>query len=83
MRDPFITDIQSTISRNHIDIHLVLTSSFDDASCFYKIDNLGDRFFVHHARLYDKADITDELKKYMAIACDVGNREHVTTRKKK
>ena len=65
------------IASGHIDIHLVLTSSFDDAKCFYKIDNLADRFFVHHTRLYDKADITDELKKYMAMAYDVGNREHV------
>lgn len=65
------------IGADHIDIHLVLTSSFDRASCFYKIDNLAGRFFVHHARLYDKSDITDELKKYMVMAYDTGNRMHV------
>ena len=71
------------IAPNYIDIHLVLTSLFDDTTCFYKIDNLANRFFVHHARLHDKDDITDELKKYMALAYEIGNRVHVTANKKK
>ena len=65
------------IGADHIDIHLVLTSLFKDASCFCKIDNLANRFFVHHVRLYDNDDITDELKKYMTMAYEVGNRVHV------
>jgi hypothetical protein len=65
------------IGANYIDIHLVLTQLFEDASCFYKIDNLANRFFVHHARLYDYDDVTDELRKYMAMAYEVGNRAHV------
>jgi hypothetical protein len=69
------------ISADHIDIHLVLTKLFDDALCFYKIDNLANRFFVHHTRLYNKDDITDELKKYMAMAYEVGNRAHVASKK--
>jgi hypothetical protein len=66
------------IGPDHIAIHLVLTQLFDDTACFYKIDNLANRFFVHHARLYNKDDITTELKKYMAMAYEVGNRAHVT-----
>ena len=65
------------IGKDHIDIHLVLVRAFPDASCFYKIDNLGGRFFVHHARLYNQNDVTDELKNYMAMACAIGNRAHV------
>ena len=65
------------ISSDHIDIHLVLTTLFDDTQCFYKIDNLANRFFVHHARLYNHADITDELRKYMVLAYGVGERAHV------
>jgi hypothetical protein len=67
------------IGPDHIDVHLVLTSLFEDASCFYKIDNLANRFFVHHARLYNNDNITDELRKYMAMAYEVGNRMHVTS----
>jgi hypothetical protein len=69
------------IAADHIDIHLVLTQLFDDAACFYKIDNLANRFFVHHARLYNKEDVTNELKKYMAMAYEVGNRKHVVSKK--
>jgi len=71
------------IGTDYINIHLVLTSLFEDASSFYKIDNLANRFFVHHARLYDKDDITGELKKYMAMAYEVGNREHVKQKPEK
>jgi len=39
------------IGADYIDIHLVLTQHFPDASCFYKIDNLANHFFIHHARL--------------------------------
>jgi hypothetical protein len=69
------------IGTDHIDIHLVLTQLFEDTACFYKIDNLANRFFVHHARLYNKDNITDELKKYMAMAYEVGNRKHVNSKK--
>jgi len=65
------------IGVNYIDFHLVLTTPFRDASCFYKIDNLADRFFVHHARFCEKEDTTDELKKYMVMAYKIGNRAHV------
>jgi hypothetical protein len=65
------------IAADHIDIHLVLTSLFDEALCFYKVDNLANRFFVHHAHIYIESDITDELKKYMVMAYEVGNRVHV------
>jgi len=71
------------VGTDHIDIHLVLTSLFDDAMCFYKIDNLANRFFVHHVRLYHWDDINDELRKYMAMAYEVGNRAHVISKNKK
>jgi hypothetical protein len=65
------------IGADHIDIHLVLTQPYSDALCFYKIDNLADRFFIHHARIREKKDITGELTRYMAMAYQVGNRAHV------
>jgi hypothetical protein len=68
------------IGTNYIDIHLVLTQFFENTLCFYKIDNLANRFFVHHARLYDRSDINDELRKYMKMAYEVGDRAHVTTK---
>jgi hypothetical protein len=71
------------VAADHIDIHLVLTQLFEDTFCFYKVDNLANRFFVHHAHLYSEDDITDELKKYMAMAYEVGNRAHINPKNKK
>ncbi len=71
------------IGIDYIDIHLVLTSLFENTLCFYKIDNLANRFFVHQARLYNQYDITDELRNYMVMAYDVGNRQHVTPKRRK
>ncbi|HJP64530.1 MAG TPA: hypothetical protein VJ844_13880 [Mucilaginibacter sp.] len=69
------------IGLNYIDIHLVLTAPFGHTLFFYKIDNLANRFFVHHARLYDAEDISAELKYYMAMAYEVGNRAHIISKK--
>jgi len=71
------------VGPDYIDIHLVLTSLFDNTLCFYKVDNLANRFFVHHARIYDQNDITEELLRYMAMAYEVGNRVHVASKTKK
>jgi hypothetical protein len=68
------------VGKNYIDIHLVLTQPFDGTTCFYKIDNLANRFFVHHARLHARPDISDELRKYMAMAYEVGNRVHIASK---
>jgi hypothetical protein len=62
---------------DHIDVHLVLTEPFPDSTCFFKIDNFSDRFFVHHLRIRHPSDITAEVKGFMKRAYAVGNREHV------
>ena len=63
------------IGKDHIDGHLVLVEPFD-VEFFFKVDNLSNRFFVHHFRLYEKSDVKP-LKKYMKMAYDVGLRKHV------
>ncbi|MFB9842467.1 DUF5655 domain-containing protein [Mucilaginibacter ginsenosidivorans] len=69
------------IGPDYIGIHLVLTAPFEHTLCFYKIDNLANRFFVHHARLYDAEDISAELIYYMRMAYEVGNRAHIILKK--
>src|SRR5215831_3469009 len=39
------------IGKDFIDVHFVLTEPYHDNSCFYRIENLGDRFFVHHVKM--------------------------------
>jgi len=65
------------IGKDYLVIHLVLTAPHNNDSCFYRIDNLANRFFVHHMKIYSREDITDELRGYMKLAFDIGNREHI------
>jgi uncharacterized protein DUF5655 len=67
------------IGKEYVDIHLVLTEPHNNPQCFYRIDNLANRFFVHHIKIHSRKDINDELKKYMILAYKVGKREHVKT----
>jgi hypothetical protein len=69
------------VATDHIDIHLVLTEPFEHTLCFYKIDNLANRFFVSHARLYDYDDFSAELTHYMVMAYEVGSRKHIISKK--
>lgn len=70
------------IGADYIDVHLVFTKPFDDNLCFYKIDNLADRFFIHHLKIYNKPDVNSEVKKFMKLAYEIGNRKHVEEKKK-
>jgi len=65
------------LAADYLDAHLVLTELYRDDTLFYKIDNLNNRFFVHHFRLYQVDDITEGFKHYMALAYRLGLREHV------
>ncbi len=70
------------IGRDFVDVHFVLTKPYQNNSCFRKIDNLADRFFVHHLRIQRRADLTLEVKRYMRLAYDVGNRNHIRMKAK-
>lgn len=68
------------IGPDYLDGHLVLRKSYTNNRCFYKIDNLADKFFIHHFRIHEKKDINTELKRYMRLAYDVGERKHLRHR---
>ena len=65
------------IGKDFIDIHFVLTKPYHDNLCFYRIENLANRFFVHHLKMFNRADINAEVKKFMRLAYDIGNRHHI------
>lgn len=57
--------------------HLVLTQHYTDELCFHRVDQFGERVFVHNFRLYDQHDLTEKFKDYMKKAYSVGLREHI------
>jgi hypothetical protein len=65
------------VGKDFIDVHFVLTQPYNDNLCFYKIENLANRFFLHHFKMHSNADINSEVKKFMRLAYDTGNRKHV------
>ena len=65
------------LGEDYLDGHFILTSSLPNETIIYKIDNLNNRFFVHHFRIRDEADINSAFRKYMMLAYDVGLRKHV------
>ena len=71
------------LGKDFIDVHFVLTKPYEDNLCFYRIENLADRFFVHHLKIYNKADINSEVKKFMELAYDTGKRKHIEDKKSK
>ncbi|MGH2565735.1 MAG: DUF5655 domain-containing protein [Ginsengibacter sp.] len=65
------------IGKDYVDIHFVLTKPYNNHLCFYRIENLANRFFVHHLKIYGKNDINDEVKMIMKLAYDTGERKHI------
>jgi len=68
------------IGADYINVHLVFTQPYTDTLCFYKIDNLENRFYVHHFKIHNELDINKEVRKYMALAYEIGNRKHVQSK---
>ncbi len=64
------------VGPDFIDIHLVLTAPHRDAG-FRRIDDLANRFFIHHLRIRRTSDMTPDVKCCMRLAYRVGKREHL------
>jgi hypothetical protein len=69
------------IGKDYISIHFVFTQPYPDNLCFYRIENLSNRFFLHHFKMQRKSDINAEVKRYMKLAYRIGNREHIKPKK--
>jgi len=41
----------------------------------------GGKYFQHYLRIFRKEDINKEVKKFMQMALDFGNRKRVSDRK--
>jgi len=65
------------IGPDFIHVHFVLTEPYFENLCFYRIENLSNRFFIHHLKIYNRSDINSEVMKYMKHAYHVGNRKHI------
>jgi hypothetical protein len=65
------------LGKDFLNGHLVLTELYPDDEIFYKIDNLANRFYIHHFRLEKIKDINKQMRIYMKLAYAVGQRKHI------
>lgn len=64
------------LGKNYIDVVLQFNKPYTDNYCFHKIANVPDsNIYNHYMRLYSKDDINDEIKKYMQLAYENGNKK--------
>ncbi len=65
------------IGEDYIDVLFVLTEPHRVGPIVRRIENLGDRFFIHHVRILRKSDINHDVEKLMKLAYRVGKRAHI------
>jgi len=63
------------LGKNFIHIVFPFDQPFEDNLCFSKIAQVpGTPQYNHHLRIYFKEDINDEVKNFMKMAFELGNR---------
>lgn len=69
----------SRVGKDFIDIALTFDKPYVDNLCFYRIGEVpGGKIFQHYIRLMLKDDINDEVRKFMRMALQVGNKQSIT-----
>ena len=62
--------------KDFLDVVLTFNESYRDNLCFYRIGEVpGGKYFQHYLRIMQKEDVNDEVKKYMKMALDLGNKK--------
>ena len=63
------------LGRDFVDISLTFDTPYEDNYCFYRIGVVpGEKYFQHYLRIYRKEDVNEEVKKFMRMAWDFGNK---------
>lgn len=67
------------VGKDYIDVALTFNKPYFDNLCFYRIGEVpGGKIFQHYLRLKHKDDINDEVRKFMRMALQAGNKEKIT-----
>ena len=66
------------LGKDFVDVVFTFPKAFDDNLCFYRIGEVpGGKIFQHYLRLQSKYDISEEVKKYMTLAFQYGNKQEM------
>lgn len=63
------------LGKDFLDVVLTFNQAYNDNLCFYRIGEVpGGKYFQHYLRIFNKEDINDEVRKFMKMALDSGQR---------
>jgi len=63
------------IGKEFLDIAFTFPKPYSDNLCFYRIGEVpGGKYYQHYLRILNKDDINDEVRMYMKMALDIGNK---------
>lgn len=65
------------LGKNFLDVSLTFNKPYRENLCFYRIGEVpGGKIFQHYLRIFSKGDINDEVKKFMQLALESGNKSN-------
>ena len=63
------------LGKDFVDVVLTFNKPYHDNLCFYRIGEVpGGKIYQHYLRIMQKEDVNDEVRKYMKMALDLGNK---------
>lgn len=66
------------LGKDFLDVVLTFNKPYNDNLCFYRIGEVpGGKYYQHYLRLMQKEDVNDEVRKFMKMALDFGNRKTI------
>ena len=66
------------LGKDFVDVVLTFNKPYLDNLCFYRIGEVpGGKIYQHYLRIMRKEDVNEEVKKYMKMALDIGNKRRL------
>lgn len=63
------------LGKDFLDVVLTFDKPYNENLCFYRIGEVpGGKYYQHYLRLLRKEDLNDEVKMFLKMALDNGNR---------
>ncbi|MEE4259554.1 MAG: DUF5655 domain-containing protein [Bacteroidales bacterium] len=67
------------VGKDFMDVALTFNKAYHDNLCFYRIGQVpGGKIFQHYIRLTHKDDLNEEVRKFMRMALQAGNKQPIT-----
>ena len=67
------------LGKDFVDVVFTFNKPYTDNLCFYRIGEVpGGKYFQHYLRIYQKEDINEEVKKFMKMGLEYGNKKTIS-----